>query len=176
MLKVGHTDPLPMRHRDRALVLEQPALDRFAEGKASQRAIGPYHTVAGNNQADRVRPVGLADRAGGTAEFARDLTVASRLPGGDLLKRSPDPFLKIGPLGGELQGEPGAGRMKVIRDLSPDPGRFRLIADGVCAGQASAERSPVAKRGRNNGAGRIDGHGKWADRSLERSEEHTSEL
>src|SRR2546430_835013 len=67
----------PERQRD-PFVLEQPALAVQATAEAGQLAARPDHTVAGDDDGDRVLAVGGADGAGGAraAETARQLAVA----------------------------------------------------------------------------------------------------
>lgn len=65
---------------------------------AAQGAVGGDHAVARDDDRDRVRAVGAADRAAGAgalAEFAGDVEIGAGLPEGDRQETVPD---------GELEG------------------------------------------------------------------------
>src|SRR3546814_4580184 len=71
----------------RRLAFQPPAI-------AGQRLMTADHAMAGHQQADGVAGAGAGDRTGVAAEGCRQLTVATRLAGGNLLQRLPDALLK----------------------------------------------------------------------------------
>ena len=75
--------------------------------------------MAGNDNGDRVGPIGPADRAWGGAGSAGDIGIAPGLARRDSAKRGPDAFLEIRPFGSKRKVESGTLAVEIFLQLIP---------------------------------------------------------
>src|SRR5436309_6543189 len=89
-----------IRGEDARFVIEQPLLYWKASAEAGERTVGTDDAMAGEDDADRIGPVGGAERArrGRDAERRRLPAVAGGGAEGDLGQRSPRRQLEACPL------------------------------------------------------------------------------
>jgi YihY family inner membrane protein len=149
----GRSPPTPRRVA--LLVRQEPCLGLEPARVAGERASRPDHTVARDDDRERVLAVGGPDRAHrlGPAERARDVRVRARLAEGDPCEHGPDGTLERGATGRERQveGSPGAGEIR--RELRAglgerrarrvDVDRARARGSGVRAEEHADERAAL---------------------------------
>jgi len=94
---------------------EQPSLGVCPGREAGERAVGPDHAMAGDDDRNRIAPVGRADRAGlaGVAEAPGLLAVADRLSVRDLPEHPPHSLLerRAAWIEGEIERRSHAGEI-----------------------------------------------------------------
>src|SRR5262249_44143519 len=111
-------------------VVEQPFLAFEAPAVAGERPVGADHAMTGNNDRNRVPPVGKADgaRSRRLPDAARQLAVRDRFTEGNLAQLLPHFFLKCRSVRSKRDVEVPQITGEVRRQLRADDVEFTLLA------------------------------------------------
>src|SRR5688572_16215858 len=88
-------------------MIQEPALERFAKSKASERTITANHAMTRDDQTNWVRGIGAADcaRCRGIANLRREFSIAAGFTEWNFSQRRPDSRLKRRAVRRKEQGE-----------------------------------------------------------------------
>lgn len=112
--------------------LQQPRLDIQPAGKAGQAAIGRDHTMAGNDDRDRVLATGCTHRPARLrrADSLGYFQIALGLAEGNFAQALPDIFLKLGALRCQWQLKSNALAGEVLGQLLLGALQYRITRRG----------------------------------------------
>src|SRR5207244_5855194 len=150
-----------------ALVLQQPALAVQAAAEARQLAVNSYDAMTGDDDRDRVLPVGGADGPGGpdVAQATRQLAVAHRRAVRDGAERAPHAPLEQGAGGFQGKIERGARAGEVLRQL------LASASEKSTGGSRTVVLTPLRFANRGDGAGEQDA----GERGVRRGEQQRAD-
>jgi hypothetical protein len=125
-LKDKTSSPIPTvvsAARQLLLEVQEPLFYPCSTGESAEPSVLPYHAVAGDEQGERISPIGSphCPAGPGIANRLGDIFIGARLAQRDLLQRLPDPHVKGAALQVQRRGEAGYLAREKGLDLRYDP-------------------------------------------------------